>query len=308
MAGLFGLFDFTKEGPGVQKNEPDKGPFLGTLEIMMRRFWELIKLNLMMIVFQLPALAIGFLGSLLALNSLFPKLSIAALTEHLATGGAVATAQQSLESMAITQLSLLYLILAVGVVATTLIVIGPFQAGFAYILRNYVRDEHVFTSSDFWEHTRANAKQSIITSLISLAVVAVIVFNFAFYYNATDFLTYQIRFVIRIFLVMIALIWLMMQAYLYPMMVTFKLTLKQLYRNSLLFVMLRLPYNFLQLISVLLLSVAVPGFLMLFESGVSVVLALVWYFVFAFSFPQFLSMAIIWPGLKRFMIKEQSAD
>jgi hypothetical protein len=34
MAGFFGLFDFTKEGPGVRKDEPDKGPVLGTLEIL----------------------------------------------------------------------------------------------------------------------------------------------------------------------------------------------------------------------------------------------------------------------------------
>ena len=100
----------------------------------------------------------------------------------------------------------------------------------------------------------------------------------------------------------------MIQAYLYPMMVTFHLSLKQLYRNSVLFVLLRLPYNLLALLIVLFLAVGVPGFMILNQSGLSIVLAMIWYFVFAFSFPQFLSMAFIWPGLHRYMIQKKANE
>lgn len=306
MAGFFGLFDFTKEGPGVSKDEPDKGPFLETVELMFRRFWELIKLNWMMILFQLPALAIAFLGSLIALTTLFPQLSVESLTAALADSQA-AQAQQTLESAAITQLSLLYLVLAVALVGLAVLVIGPFQAGFAYILRNYIRDEHVFTWSDFWEQAKANFKQSSLASLISLVVSIILVVNFAFYHNTTTFLTEPVRLVIQGLIVMLAVIWVGMQAYLYPMMVTFKLSLIQLYRNSLLFVFLRLPYNLLQLALSLGLVLVVPGFLFFFETGVSVVLAMVWYLVFAFSFPQFLAMAFTWRNLDRFMIRRQDS-
>lgn len=306
MAGFFGLFDFTKEGPGVSKNEPDKGPFLETVELMFRRFWELIKLNWMMILFQLPALAIAFFGTLIAFTALFPQLSVEALTAALAKGQA-AQAQQMLESAAITQLSLIYLVIAVALVGLAVLVVGPFQAGFAYILRNYIRDEHVFTWSDFWEQAKANFKQSSLASLISLGVSTVLVVNFAFYHNTTTFLTENVRVVIQGLIVMLAVIWVGMQAYLYPMMVTFNLSLIQLYRNSLLFVFLRLPYNLLQLVLSLGLIFIVPGFLFFYETGVSVVLAMVWYLVFAFSFSQFFAMAFVWRSLDRFMIQRQGS-
>jgi len=155
MAGFFGLLDFTKEGPGVRKDEPDKGPVRGTLEILTRRFWELIKLNLMMILFNLPALIVAFFLAIYLLAALFPGLSVATLIESFQALGLEGTADQSLEAAAISQLTLFYLITAFALTGLQLVAAGPFQAGFSFILRNYIRDEHVFTWTDFWDHTKA---------------------------------------------------------------------------------------------------------------------------------------------------------
>lgn len=304
MAGFFGLFDFTKEGPGVRKDEPDKGPVLGTLEILTRRFWELIKLNFMMVIFNLPALGLAFLLAIYLLAALFPGLSVASLIESFQALGLEATAGQSLESAAVSQLTLFYLLTAVALTGLQLVVTGPFQAGFAFILRNYIRDEHVFTWSDFWDHTKANWRQSLLASLISAAALVVLVINLTFYRTAT-FLPDSIRLVIQILLSAVGLVGLLMQIYIYPMIVTFKLTLGQIYRNSLLFVLLRLPYNLLYLLISAVLLLVVPALLLLNSSVVTILVAIVWYLVLALSVNQFFAMAIAWRGIRRFMLKDQ---
>jgi len=59
MAGLFGFFNFEKEGAGVNPDAPKKKrPFL-FLELYQRKIVNLIQLNLLYILFCLPVITIG---------------------------------------------------------------------------------------------------------------------------------------------------------------------------------------------------------------------------------------------------------
>ena len=62
MAGFFGLFDYNKPGPGVPKDAPRKSPLIVFFEILQRKFWNLIKVNMMFLIFNLPALILGMLA------------------------------------------------------------------------------------------------------------------------------------------------------------------------------------------------------------------------------------------------------
>jgi len=59
MAGFFGLFDYSKPGPGVHKNAPKKKSFVIFFEILFRKFWKLITANLLFILVSLPLLTTG---------------------------------------------------------------------------------------------------------------------------------------------------------------------------------------------------------------------------------------------------------
>ena len=59
MAGFFGLFDYTKPGKGVDKNGPQKKRFFHFFELYFRKFWKLITLNLIYILFCIPIVTIG---------------------------------------------------------------------------------------------------------------------------------------------------------------------------------------------------------------------------------------------------------
>ena len=60
MAGFFGLFDYTKEGPGVSKNGPKKRPFVVFFEIYGRKFWNLISAGLWYLLVSLPVVTRGW--------------------------------------------------------------------------------------------------------------------------------------------------------------------------------------------------------------------------------------------------------
>ncbi|MDD2637225.1 MAG: DUF624 domain-containing protein [Bacteroidales bacterium] len=124
MAGFFGLFDYTKPGPGVSKDEPRrKGIFL-FFELFFRKFWNLVKMNLLFLVFNIPAIIL----SMFALGFIFQRTFVPddPLVELLV--------RFSLSSF---------------LVCIPVITVGPAQAGFTYIIRNFVREEPTFLWWDF---------------------------------------------------------------------------------------------------------------------------------------------------------------
>ena len=58
MAGLFGLFDFTKEGRGVSKDDPPLKGVLLFFSIFVLNFWKLMLLNLLFLLFCIPIVSI----------------------------------------------------------------------------------------------------------------------------------------------------------------------------------------------------------------------------------------------------------
>lgn len=57
--GFLGFGNYEKAGPGVEKNAPEKHRFFVFFEIFFRKFWQLITLNLIYVLFCLPIVTIG---------------------------------------------------------------------------------------------------------------------------------------------------------------------------------------------------------------------------------------------------------
>lgn len=56
---LFGLFNYNKPGPGVDKGETNKNRFFYFFELYFRKFWKLLELNLLFLLCCLPIVTIG---------------------------------------------------------------------------------------------------------------------------------------------------------------------------------------------------------------------------------------------------------
>ena len=182
MAGLFGFFDFTKEGPGIKKDAPKKKVFFVFLETFFRNFWRFIMINLVYVCLSLP----------------------------IVTGGMA-------------------------------------SAGLTNVTRNIARDKHSFGISDFFETVRKNWKQALAVGIINTVLTAVIGFAVYIYFNSylnaeTKTLFNLVGFVISM---LIAVIFAIMQFYLYTLMITFDFSTKTLYVNSFKFVFVNLWKNLL---------------------------------------------------------------
>ncbi len=219
MAGLFGFFDYTKPGPGIPKDAPPKPRIVVFFGILQRKFWNLVKINLLFMLFNIPAI-IGMLFASIFVIDQNPNDPVADLVVRFALG--------------------------VFFVTIPVITVGPAQAGFTFIMRNYAREEHAFLWWDFKEHALKNFKQSLIISLIDFIVVIVAGISIRFYLHQmaeNSFWSFPAGLVIVAFI-----IFLMMHLYIYPMLITFKLTVKQIYKNALIFAFVKLIPNFLILL------------------------------------------------------------
>ena len=92
--------------------------------------------------------------------------------------------------------------------------------------------------------------------------------------------------------------------YLYPMMVTFELNLKQLYKNSFFFAILKLPMNFLMLILSFIVIFGIPAVLIFINNGITFILAVFWYLFFCFAFNLLMTTFYAYRGLDKYMMKK----
>lgn len=324
MGGFFGLFDYNKEGPGVYLNEPPKGPAKTFFSILGRKFWKIVTVNMMYILFSLPVILIALLVGTYIFPTLIPLLQLDSLTKLLTPEGvsaAVATVTQAAsqaasqaagqakevvtltpkETAAILILQF-NLVLSMALIGIQLVVCGPVQAGVTYILRNYSREEHAFIWGDFKDHAKRNWKQSTLTSLIGLAVFIILSVNYTFYSNSQLTKNTFLNGALTGIVIVLFFLFTMMQMYIYPMMVTFKLNLKQLYKNALLLTLAKLPQNIGIFLLTLIITLVIPLAAVLFLSSIGFLFCLVYYVFVAFGLNLLITNFFTYRQLKKYMI------
>lgn len=118
---------------------------------------------------------------------------------------------------------------------------GPWTAGVSYVTRNWARDEHAFMWSDCLDAMKENWKGSLVISGITSVVPLLAYLCWVFYGDlAADNL---IMIVPQMLTLMVAIIWCLAVTYTYPMLVTYKMSVKTVIRNSLIIAVGRLPMS-----------------------------------------------------------------
>lgn len=239
--GLFGG-NYSKPGPGVYKNAPEKKGLNLFYEIFFRKFWKLIQLNLMYIVTLLPTFAIIFLLSGMISNKLTVNTdALAALSDASFTQAQAAQISITMDLMTRFFISVFFTVFWGG---------GPATAGFVYILRSFIWEDSVFLASDYFRHIKSNFKQAIAVWIIDIAVFTAMCYAY-FFYGSQANIMYFLKYVILV----LAFFYTMLHLFLYHLLVTYKLTIPKLYKNSALFALSSLPWC--------VLTIAVTAFLIL---------------------------------------------
>ncbi len=126
---------------------------------------------------------------------------------------------------------------------------GFAAAGMTNITRNMAVDTHSFGTSDFFETIKKNWKQSLAAGIINLLVYAILAFDIYFF---TSFTQNEMKIVGIIGACMVLLLFLLMQYYFWIILVTFKLKLFQIYKNSFKLAIVSLKVNIKIILSMLL--------------------------------------------------------
>ncbi len=181
-----------------------------------------------------------------------------------------------------------------------LMLTGPFTAGFTYVIRNYAKQEHAFLFSDFFEHSKKNWKQGLITSILSYFVLylylqAVLVYNSMFISAGLPLgFLYTLLAIAGILLTI-------MSFYVYPILVTFRMKYKVVLKNAWTFTILKLPQNFL----IFLLLAAIHGGLiyLIFAIFLLPELWLILMALFLTGFTSYTANYYIWHVLDKYIVQ-----
>lgn len=290
MAGLFGLFDYTKEGPGIDPDEPQKGAIGEFFSILGTKFWRIVQINLLMLFFAIPALILSFVLTNWLFPQIMPQFDYQNILDVLASVGFEEALAEGIKLEAVAShlfVSTVFIVTA-AVVALQLIVIGPAQAGFTYLFRNMARREPTFTWMDFADTAKKNFKQSLLYSLVTILIS--VIMGIAMYYYSRVMPPSIFKTILQSFIGIAAIFFLMMQFYAYQLMITFDLSMKNIYRNAFLLTFLKLPSNFFILVLQVVLLIVIPIFVVWgFPNGITSLIILVLYVFFLFGFSLYLS-------------------
>ena len=118
---------------------------------------------------------------------------------------------------------------------------GPLTAGAAYITRCWASDRHVFLWADFKGTAKSNLKQALIISALTGLLLPAGLFSFFFYGDLAASMPVMV--IPQVLVAAVGLLWSLMLLYIYPLMVSYRLRLRDLLKNALLLAVGCLPWS-----------------------------------------------------------------
>lgn len=241
MAGIFGFFDYTKEGAGVKKNEKKKKGFFSFFEVYFRNFWSYAKMG-----------PIYWLCSLLVVTN------------------------------------------------------GLSKVGMTHVARSIVREKHSFLLSDFIDSVKKNWKQALVLGIINTVTMVLLGIDIWYFW---EYLNYEftafgiIGLALAFFL---AVCTTFMKYYMWTLVITFNLNIKQLVKNCFNFVFLNLWRNIL--ISLVMGIIYVGLFILWLINAYLFIVALAILIFVVPGFKAALVQANTFPCIKKYIIDPYYAE
>ena len=183
-------------GVGISKDAPKKKGAALFFDILGRKFWNLMQLNLIFMIFFLPLIMILPVISLL--KAAYPQSLIAA--------------------------GILVLIF--------MILIGPAVAGMTKVIRCFVLGKHAFIWADFWKGFIANFKTASIVGFIDCLIIMSFYSALDLYPKLAVKTGSKAVYIPMVITFSVFLVIIVMNFYIFPMMVATTLKPKNLFKNS----------------------------------------------------------------------------
>lgn len=302
------LFDFQRDGKGVSKSDADMAPGFKKFFITYKNnFNKLISVNIFMVLGNFPLLFLiinlsGYFQDpyFLPFSDLFQNIGGLFVAEGDITPYKMTLfALEGLQSQTLAPTVVTYIFY--GLSALSLLTFGVINVGTAYIIRNMVSGEPVFVWQDFWYAVRRNLKQALPFGAIDLGIIAILCVNI---YSTFTSLTASGGFMPSVLFwsnIVLFILYFFMRYYMYVQMVTFKLSVFKMIKNSLILSVLGFKRNICGFLGIAILIVLEIVFLF-GAGGILIPLAVAAPLAILFSTMAFIKVYAAYPKIKQHMI------
>ncbi len=308
MAGIFGLFDFTKEGRGVNANEPKRPWYIRIFQHFGRSYSKILLTNLvyMLVASVVLMFMVGFVLPTLVSTATDEDISdlfiyyanIDRNTEGWYEEAAKEMNEEELAKLTRSiQITTVFRYLTIMTVLLPVLTFGCAYSGMCYNTRNAARDSHIFVWSDFWDAFKRNWKQTLPMTFINLAACMMFSICFWFYFSYDNFNGF-LSSMGGVVLAIVFVVFLMMNMYIYPQIVTFDFKLRTIIRNSFALSMLRFFPNLLTLV-----AVGLVGYGLCWLNDVFVVMFML---LLGPAFCSYLMNFTAWCTMEKYVVVEES--
>lgn len=278
---------FKKEIPTQDLDDDinDHGPVYRFLASLGTHSLKLVLVNIMFLIFNIPSMLVAFGYCLVMLPNLNPVFVPDNFMKYINELGIIGNSNiNDVGSEAGFQLYYLIIVFCVMfLIGSTLICIGPFQSGFSTIYRNLARGNGTFIWADFKDGVKGNLKQSLVAMLISWVFSAIVLFGIGFYANNFG----RFGTAVSVLFTFAFFAFLIINNMVHYLIATVELPLKKIYKNAVLFFLIKfIPCVGLIFLEVGLL-IAVPCILLFTTTYFAYAIAVVYYFTVAFVLCQY---------------------
>ncbi len=191
--GLF--YNHNKSGSGIEKNAPEKNRIVTYFEILFRKFWKLIQVNLLYSVFIIPLVLVFY--SLYFMNNMTSKLAV----------------------------------MAVGAIVFVL-VFGPATAAVFKIMRSYSMERHSFILTDFKKAFSENYKKSLVMGIINIVSALSVYASIMIYPELAKTYASDLIYVPMVLSISVGIAIIFISFYSYLLIVATDVSFKNVIRNS----------------------------------------------------------------------------
>ena len=300
----FKLFDWNRDGKGVEVAE-DRTPNLKFFfKLCVRKFNQLLRLNLLMLFLIIPLLVILFVVDIYGAKTALVTDSLYIPLYGISKALPVSSSSSMLGLVGIQmETSLYYTPVMIIVTACMLLFLaltfGWQNTGAAYVLRGLVRGDAVFVFSDYFYGIRRNRKQAFFLGLLDFICIVLLILDLLFLNGMTGtsfFMDVMFFAIIAIFAV-----YLVMRFYLYQLLITFDLSNRKILKNALIFTVLGIKRNIMAILGIVLLIV-IHAILIFFSLSFGLSVFLVLPLVYIIAMIAFMATYAAYPIIDRYMI------
>ena len=245
----FKLFDIQRDGKGLSKSAAQNGSGLKRFFVTYKdNLGKMVSLNIFFVlgnfpIFFLVAVLSGLtkLPAIVPSSDLFNNLGGLFITSDVTPYNMTLYALEGLHTEVLVNSTLSYVFY--GISALTALSFGLVNVGTAYILRNIAKGEPVFLWNDFLYAVKRNWKQALPFGIIDAGICALLGFNI--YLTVLTAGTGFLQSMMFWANIIVVIVYFFMRCYIYVQMVTFKLSVFKILKNSLIFSLLGLKRNLL---------------------------------------------------------------